>query len=103
MKLPPFLCPLGYDRNGVFCYEIYIKRKTGVRKEAFITISKYIINNASKEFSASSIVEYYNQNNTDTIYSENVYRYLEKLEQACLINRVKRYDIATKRTLKHIE
>ncbi len=69
----------------------------------FITISKYIINNASKEFSASSIVEYYNQNNFDTIYSENVYRYLEKLEQACLINRVKRYDIATKRILKHIE
>ena len=103
LKLPPFLCLLGYDRNGGFCYEIYIKRKTGVRKETFIIISKYIINNASKEFSASSIVEYYNQNNTDTIYSENVYRYLEKLEQACLINRVKRYDIATKRTLKHIE
>ena len=77
--------------------------KAKINKETFITISKYIINNASKEFSASSIVEYYNQNNTDTIYSENVYRYLEKLEQACLINRVKRYDIATKRTLKYIE
>ena len=77
--------------------------KAKINKETFITISKYIINNASKEFSASSIVEYYNQNNSDTIYSENVYRYLEKLEQACLINRVKRYDIATKRTLKHIE
>ena len=77
--------------------------KAKINKETFILISKYIINNASKEFSASSIVEYYNQNNTDTIYSENVYRYLEKLEQACLISRVKRYDIATKRTLKHIE
>ena len=32
-----------------------------------------------------------------------VYRYLEKLEQACLISRVKRYDIATKRTLKQVE
>ena len=77
--------------------------KAKINKETFITISKYIINNVSKEFSASSIVEYYNQNNADTIYSENVYRYLEKLEQACLISRVKRYDIATKRTLKHIE
>lgn len=77
--------------------------KAKINKETFITISKYIINNASKEFSASSIVEYYNQNNSDKIYSENVYRYLEKLEQACLISRVKRYDIATKRTLKHIE
>ena len=78
-------------------------KKAKINKETFITISKYIINNASKEFSASSIVEYYNQNNPDTIYSENVYRYLEKLEQACLINRVSRYDIATKRTLKYIE
>lgn len=77
--------------------------KAKINKETFITISKYIITNASKEFSASSIVEYYNQNNSDRIYSENVYRYLEKLEQACLISRVKRYDIATKRTLKHIE
>jgi predicted AAA+ superfamily ATPase len=34
---------------------------------------------------------------------QNVYRYLEKLEQACLISRVKRYDISTKRTLKSIE
>lgn len=74
-----------------------------INKETFITISKYIINNASKEFSASSIVEHYHKNNTDPIYSENVYRYLEKLEQACLISRVKRYDIATKRNLKHIE
>ncbi len=77
--------------------------KAKINKETFITISKYIINNASKEFSESSIAEYYNKNNTDTIYSENVYRYLEKLEQAYLISRVKCYDIATKRTLKHIE
>ena len=35
MKLPTFLCPLGYDRNWGFCYEIYIKRKTGVRKNKF--------------------------------------------------------------------
>ena len=77
--------------------------KSKIDKEAFITISKYIINNASKEFSAQSIVDYYNQNNSDTIYRENVYRYLEKLEQACLISRVKRYDISAKRTLKLIE
>src|SRR5574344_1338374 len=74
-----------------------------IDKETFILISKYIINNTSKEFSAKKIVEYYNKNNTDVIYKENVYRYLEKLEQACLISRVKRYDITSKRTLKQIE
>lgn len=72
-------------------------------KETFITISKYIINNSSKDFSAQNIVDYYNQNNINTIYRENVYRYLEKLEQACLTSRVKRYDIAAKRTLKQVE
>lgn len=77
--------------------------KAKINKETFLTISKYIINNASKEFSVPNMVDYYNQNNTDKIYCENVYRYLEKLEKACLISRVKRYDIATKRTLRQIE
>ena len=77
--------------------------KAKINKETFITISKYIINNATKEFSVSNIVDYYNKNNPDKIYNETIYRYLEKLEQACLISRVKRYDIATKRILKNIE
>lgn len=77
--------------------------KSMINKETFITISKYIINNTSKEFSAQSIVDYYNLNNPDKICRKTIYRYLEKLEQACLISRVKRYDIATKRTLKQIE
>ena len=77
--------------------------KAKINKETFITLSKYIINNVTKEFSVTSIVDYYNQNNSDKIYNENVYRYLGKLEKACLISRVKRYDVATKRTLKHVE
>lgn len=77
--------------------------KAKINKETFITLSKYIISNVTREFSVTSIVDYYNQNNSDKIYNENVYRYLEKLEKACLISRVKRYDVATKRTLKHVE
>ncbi len=77
--------------------------KSKIDKETFLTISRYIINNVSKEFSVSSIVDYYNQNNVDKIYKENIYRYLDKLEKACLISRVKRYDVATKRTLKQVE
>ena len=77
--------------------------KAKINKESFILISKYILNNVTKEFKISNIVDYYNKNNVDKIYSENVYRYLDKLEQACLISRVKRYDISSKRTLKNIE
>ncbi len=74
-----------------------------IDKETFILISKYIINNVTKDFSVQNIVDYYNLNNQDNIYRKLIYRYLEKLEQACLISRVRRYDIATKRTLKQIE
>ena len=77
--------------------------KAKINKETFITLSKYIISNVTKEFSFTSIVDYYNQNNSGKIYNENVYRYLEKLEKACLISRVKRYDVATKITLKNVE
>ena len=68
--------------------------KSKIDKETFILISKYIINNASKEFSVQNIVDYYNLNNQDDIYRKMVYIYLEKLEQACLISRVKRYDLS---------
>lgn len=77
--------------------------KSKISKEDFLTISKFIITNSTKEFSAQSIVDFFNMNNKDNIYKETIYRYLDKLEQACLISRVKRYDISSKRTLKQIE
>ena len=77
--------------------------KSKINKGVFLPISKYVIANSSKEFSAEKIVEYFNKQNTNSISSKYVYRYLDKLEQACLINRVNRYDIASKRNLKSIE
>ena len=77
--------------------------RSNINKENFTTLAKYIISNATKEFSATSISDYFNKMNNGNITRENIYRYLEKLEQACLISRVKRYDIASKRTLRLIE
>lgn len=77
--------------------------KSKINKDAFLLIAKYIIANSSKEFSAEKITEYFNKNNPNSISPKYVYRYLEKLEQARLINRAKRYDIASKRNLKSIE
>ena len=77
--------------------------KSKINKRVFLPIAKYVIANSSKEFSAEKIVEYFNKQNTNSISSKYVYRYLDKLEQACLINRVNRYDIASKRNLKSIE
>lgn len=88
--------------SGIVDKDIYNSRSK-FDKESFLTVAKYIISNSSKEFSADSIVSFFNQNNTDKIYRKTIYRYLEKLEQSCLISRVHRYDIATKRNLKSIE
>lgn len=77
--------------------------RSNINKENFTTLAKYIISNATKEFSATSISDYFNKTNNRNITRENIYRYLEKLEQACLISRVKRFDIASKRTLRLIE
>lgn len=88
--------------NGIVEKDI-CNSKGYIDKDVFISVSKYIIANATKEFSASCIVNYYNEANPDKIYRETVYRYLEKMEEACLINRVGRYDIASKRMLNRIE
>ena len=88
--------------NGIIDKDICNSR-SNINKENFTTLAKYIISNATKEFSATSISDYFNKTNNGNIARENIYRYLEKLEQACLISRVKRYDIASKRTLRLIE
>mgnify|MGYP003307852902 CR=1 FL=1 len=74
-----------------------------MNKYEFETISKYIISNSTKEFSVLNIANSYNNSNKEKIDRKTIYRYLDKMEQACLISRVKRYDIATKRNLKSIE
>lgn len=88
--------------NGIIDKDICNSR-SNINKENFTTLAKYIISNATKEFSATSISDYFNKTNNGNIKRENIYRYLEKLEQACLISRVKRFDIASKRTLRLIE
>ena len=88
--------------NGIIDKDICNSR-SNINKENFTTLAKCIISNATKEFSATSISDYFNKMNNGNITRENIYRYLEKLEQACLISRVKRFDIASKRTLRLIE
>lgn len=88
--------------NGIIDKDICNSR-SNINKENFTTLAKCIISNATKEFSATSISDYFNKTNNGNITRENIYRYLEKLEQACLISRVKRFDTASKRTLRLIE
>ena len=53
--------------------------------------------NAGKEFSSKNIENYFIHQNADTLDKKTIYRYLDKMEKACLIDRVKRFNIVENR------
>ena len=55
--------------------------------------------NAGKEFPAKSIEKYFENQNEEQIDKKTVYRYLDKMEKECLIDRVKRYNIVGKKDI----
>ncbi|MCF0223596.1 MAG: ATP-binding protein [Fibrobacter sp.] len=77
--------------------------KSKIVKESFDAIARYVITNCAKEFSSTNVAEVYSRENGDPLFRPVVYRYLEKMEQAFLISRAPRYDIASKRNLKTVE
>ena len=91
--------------NGIVEKDIY-KRDSKIEKYKFNTVSAYILSNAGKDFSAANITNYYNnqnESNKNTFEKKTVYNYIEKLEKAYLISRVKRFNIVGKEVLKTIE
>ena len=91
--------------NGVVEKDIY-KRDSEIERYKFNAIAGYILSNAGKEFSADSIANYYNthnEKNKKAVERKTIYNYVEKLEKAYLISRVKRFNIVGKEVLKTIE
>ncbi|MDO4280234.1 MAG: ATP-binding protein [Peptococcaceae bacterium] len=72
-------------------------------REKLLKIASYVMANAGKEFSAQSVSKFFVAKNDDPIDKASIYRYLDRMEKACLINRVKRFDIIGKRQLAYIE
>lgn len=72
-------------------------------REKLLKIAGYVMANSGKEFSAQNICQYFKIENNDPIDKPSIYRYLDRMEKACLINRVKRFDIVGKRQLSYIE
>ncbi len=91
--------------DGIVEKDIY-KRDSKIEKYKFNVLASYILSNAGKEFSADSVTNYYNthnEKNKKTVEKKTVYNYVEKLEKAYLISRVKRFNIVGKEILKTIE
>ncbi len=85
------------------CERDIFKKNSVIEKYKFNMVAAYILANAGKEFSAENIASYYNTNNSKNkieIEKKTIYNYLEKMDKAFLISRVKRYNIVGKEILK---
>lgn len=83
-----------------------LKKNSEIEKYKFNIITSYILANAGKEFNAQNIMNYYNSVNEKNklgIEKKTIYNYLDKLEKAYLISRVKRFNIVGKEILKTLE
>lgn len=88
--------------RGIVEKDIF-KRDSAVEKYKFNTLAGYVLANAGKEFSAENVLNFYNSHNEGNkriLEKKTVYNYVEKLEKACLISRVKRFNILGKEVLK---
>ena len=88
--------------HGIIDKDIITEKSKGSRQK-FIRFAEYVMANAGKEFSSKNIESYYANENKDSLDKKTVYRYLDKMEKACLINRVKRFNIVGKRAMSYIE
>jgi predicted AAA+ superfamily ATPase len=87
-------------------YKDILKRNYKLESYKFKTICSYVLANAGKEFSAENIVNYFNTTNSKNkieIKKKTIYNYLEKMEKAYFITRIKRFNIDGKEVLKTIE
>ena len=84
---------------GILNRDILTKKSRTDRK-IFMDIAMYVLSNAGKEFSAESIMEYYEKKNHRSVSQRTVYNYIEKMQKAYLIHPVQKYDITGKTALQ---
>ncbi len=85
--------------TGIINRDILMKKSRTDRK-LFMDIAMYVLSNAGKEFSAESIMEYYEKKNHRSISQRTIYTYIEKMKKAFLVHPVQKYDIVGKTALQ---
>ncbi len=91
--------------NGIISKDI-LMRSSEIIEHKFKSVCAYVLANAGKEFSANNVANYMNavdDRNRIGIDKKTVYTYLDKMEKAYFISRVKRFNINGKEILKTIE
>jgi len=77
-----------------------LSKKSRTDRKIFMDVAMYVLSNGGKEFSAESIMEYYEKKNHRSVSQRTVYNYIEKMQKAFLIHPVQKYDIAGKTALQ---
>lgn len=105
----PLIASSNFDENVAYlivqdiCNSIVLKdivnRQQIKNIDLFNRVTKFVIENIGKTFSANSIVNFLKAEHRN-ISVETVYNYLESLEKAFIIYRCKRYDLKGKYILK---
>lgn len=80
-----------------------ITEKSRINRQNFEKVASYVMANAGKEFSSSNIETFFEKQNDEVLDKKTIYRYLEKMEKACLVDRVKRFNIVGKQAMSYIE
>lgn len=80
-----------------------ITDRSKVNRQNFEKIAGYIMANAGKEFSSKNIESYFCNQNGEKLDRKAIYRYLDKMDKACLIDRVKRFNIVGKQAMAYVE
>lgn len=88
--------------SGILDKDI-ITDRAKVNRQNFEKVAGYIMANAGKEFSGKNIESYFRNQNGESLDRKTIYRYLDKMDKACLINRVKRFNIVGKQAMSYIE
>lgn len=80
-----------------------ITERSRINRQNFERVAGYIMANAGKEFSSRNITAFFEKQNEEILDKKTIYRYLEKMDKACLVNRVKRFNIVGKQSMSYIE
>ena len=88
--------------SGILNKDI-ITDRSKVNRQNFEKIAGYIMANAGKEFSSKNMESYFQNQNGENLDRKTIYRYLDKMDKACLIDRVKRFNIVGKQAMSYIE
>ncbi len=88
--------------HGILDKDI-ITDNSKINRQKFEKIAGYIMANAGKEFSAKNIERFFGNVNEELIDKKTIYRYLDKMAKACLIDRIKRFNIVGKQAMTYIE